>query len=197
MIHQSYSFLILFLGKSPLELLADTLFIFTVLALIVINLKSLLLPNKITYSGLAIALIVRLFLPNLSSFGLLDQFPFAKLPTPLVSIDGAIIGAIIGGGTLFLVAWGWQRLRGVEALGFGDVKMMGMIGAYLGIAKVVLVLLLVIVLMVPVTIALASIFIKIRNRMILPSGFIWGVPAIIVTLFGEMILAWISSLTVS
>ncbi len=103
------------MGKSPLELLTDALFIGVILALIVINLKSLLLPNKITYSGLALAMIARLFLPNLSSFGLLDQALFSKLPRSLVSIDGAIIGAIIGGGSLLLVRWGWKRLRGVEA----------------------------------------------------------------------------------
>jgi leader peptidase (prepilin peptidase) / N-methyltransferase len=187
-IHQTYLILVLFMDKSPIELLTDALFIGVIIALIVINLKTLLLPNKITYPSLALAMIVRLLLPNLSSFGLLEQAPFSKLPPSLVSIDGAIIGAVIGGGTLLLVGWGWQRLRGVEALGLGDVKMMCMIGAYLGIAKTVLTLLLVVFLMVPVTVAVAAIFIKVRNQMVLPSGFLWGVPAIVVTLFGEIIL---------
>lgn len=191
MIQQAYLFLILALGKSPLELLTDTLFIGAILALIAINLKSRLLLNKITYPGLAFAIFVRFFIPNLSSFGFLNHDPFSKMPASLVSIGGAIIGAIIGGGTLLLIRWGWERLRGVEGLGLGDVKMMCMIGAYLGIAKTVLVLSLVVVLMVPTTMAVVSIVVKIRNNLPLPSGFLWGVPAIIVTLFGEIILNWI------
>jgi hypothetical protein len=59
--------LIWFLGKPPLEPLTDAIFIFTVVARIVITLRSPLLPNKITYSGFALALIVRLLLSKMSS----------------------------------------------------------------------------------------------------------------------------------
>ena len=176
-----------FVRSNPIELLTDVAFIAAIVALVVINLKTMILPNKITYPGCALAILVRVFIPNLASFGLLNQPPFSKLPIFLASIDGAFIGAIIGGGSLLLLRWTWQRLRGIEALGLGDVKMMCMIGAYLGIAKTILVLALVVVVMFPAMVIIALMLIK-RSNMLWPSGFIWGIPAITVTLLGENIL---------
>jgi prepilin signal peptidase PulO-like enzyme (type II secretory pathway) len=73
----------------PLALLLDAIFIGAVVVLIVINLKHLILPNAITYPGCAVAIVARAFIPNLASFGFLTRAPFSKLPTFLVSIDGA------------------------------------------------------------------------------------------------------------
>lgn len=174
-------------NPSQLSLLADALFIAAIVALIVVNLKSLLLPNKITYTVFIFAIFIRAFIPNLSSFGLLNLYPFSKLPTPLVSIAGALIGAMIAGSSLFLIRWAWQQFRGIEGLGLGDIKMMCMIGAYLGIAKTVIALSLVVVLMLPLTVVIALTFIK-RSDLFFPSGFIWGIPAIICTVAGEKIL---------
>jgi leader peptidase (prepilin peptidase)/N-methyltransferase len=50
----------------------------------------------------------------------------------LQSLVGSVIGAIVGGGLLWGVAEAYYRVRGVEGLGFGDVKMMAMVGAFLG-----------------------------------------------------------------
>ena len=100
----------------PLALLLDAIFIGAVVVLIAINLKYLILPNAITYPGCAVAIVARAFIPNLASFGVLTRDPFSKLPTFLVSIDGAIIGLIVGGGTLLLVRWSWEKLRGIEGL---------------------------------------------------------------------------------
>lgn len=175
----------------PLALLLDAIFIGAVVVLIVINLKHLILPNAITYPGCAVAIVARAFIPNLASFGFLSRDPFSKLPAFLVSIDGAIIGLIVGGGTLLLVRWTWEKLRGVEGLGFGDVKMMCMVGAYLGIAKTIIVLSLAFALIMPLSMIVVRVLLKQKNPVI-PSGFIWGVPAIIVTLCGERILHWLS-----
>jgi leader peptidase (prepilin peptidase) / N-methyltransferase len=174
----------------PLALLLDAIFIGAVVALIVINLKYFILPNAITYPGCAVAIVARAFIPNLASFGFLTRGPFSNLPTFLVSIEGAIIGLIVGGGTLLLVRWTWKKLRGTEVLGFGDVKMMCMVGAYLGIAKTVIVFSLAFLLMMPLMVV-ALVLLKQKN-LVIPSGFIWGVPAIIVTLAGERILRWLS-----
>ena len=175
----------------PLALLLDAIFIGAVVVLIVINLKHLILPNAIIYPGCAVAIVARAFIPNLASFGFLTRDPFSKLPTFLVSIDGAIIGLIVGGGTLLLVRWAWEKLRGTEVLGLGDVKMMCMVGAYLGIAKTVIVLSLAFAFMMPLSMVVALVLLKQKNPVI-PSGFIWGVPAIIVTLAGERMLHWLS-----
>src|SRR5712675_1145321 len=45
---------------------------------------------------------------------------------------GAAMRALVGSGSLWLMGFLWEKLRGVEAMGLGDVKMMFMVGAYLG-----------------------------------------------------------------
>jgi hypothetical protein len=101
-----------------------------------------------------------------------------------------IAGAIIGGGALWLVRSGWKQIRGVELLAFGDIKMMCMIGAYLGIVKTLLVLALVLCAMLPLTILIVLSLRRRRDSLLLPSGFIWGVPAIIVTVLSETVVAF-------
>lgn len=52
----------------------------------------------------------------------------------------ALIGAVVGGGLLLLVGVLWQKARGVEAMGGGDVKLMAAVGAFLGTLGVLLVI---------------------------------------------------------
>ena len=80
--------------------------------LFAIDLRHHLLPNVITVPGIVIGFLLSLFLP-----------PGWK---------ASLIGLIAGGGVLFVIAEGYYRLRGVEGLGMGDVKMLSMIGAFLG-----------------------------------------------------------------
>jgi leader peptidase (prepilin peptidase)/N-methyltransferase len=89
----------------------------------------MLLPNAITYPGFLFALLTRVLLPYLVGPAHFDDLPqllnfFPTLPLWLVSLIGAVIGAIAGGGSLWLMGFLWEKLRGVEAMGFGDVKMM-------------------------------------------------------------------------
>ena len=80
--------------------------------LFAIDLRHHLLPNVITVPGIVIGFLLSLFLP-----------PGWK---------ASLIGLIAGGAVLFAIAEGYYRLRGVEGLGMGDVKMLSMIGAFLG-----------------------------------------------------------------
>jgi leader peptidase (prepilin peptidase) / N-methyltransferase len=54
--------------------------------------------------------------------------PMGIVPTPV----GAFIGVLLGGGFLLGVAWIYERLTGVEGMGGGDIKLLAMIGAFLG-----------------------------------------------------------------
>jgi leader peptidase (prepilin peptidase) / N-methyltransferase len=47
-----------------------------------------------------------------------------------------LAGGLLGFGMFFLLAWGYERLKGIEGLGFGDVKMMGWLGTWLGLQYV-------------------------------------------------------------
>ena len=53
------------------------------------------------------------------------------MPVVVVSVVGALFGALVGGGSLWLIGAIWKRLRGVEAMGLGDVKMMFGVSALL------------------------------------------------------------------
>ena len=51
---------------------------------------------------------------------------------PWIRWQDALIGAVAAGGGLWLVAHGWYLLRREEGMGLGDVKMLAMVGAFLG-----------------------------------------------------------------
>ncbi|RJP86249.1 MAG: prepilin peptidase [Desulfobacteraceae bacterium] len=56
----------------------------------------------------------------------------ASLVLTTVTFKDALIGVLLGGGSLFLVAWGYHRITGKEGMGGGDIKLLGMIGAFIG-----------------------------------------------------------------
>jgi len=92
------------------------------LALMAIDYDHQILPDAITLPGIAVGLAL--------SF-------VSVLRTPL----SALLGAALGSGGLFLVAFAYEKIAGQEGMGLGDVKMLGMIGAFLGPGGVVVTIL--------------------------------------------------------
>src|SRR4026207_987746 len=121
----------------------DLVFASALLALVFIDAEHMILPNVITYPGMVFALVARVVLPYLTGTPHFDDIPsrasgaLAGMPVWVVSIAGAVIGALIGGGSLWLMGWTWEKLRGIEAMGLGDGKMMFMGGASLGRGRTV------------------------------------------------------------
>jgi leader peptidase (prepilin peptidase)/N-methyltransferase len=81
----------------------------------------------------AIALIdwEHMIIPDPLSLGLLAV---GLLLAPLCGpgLWRALLGAVVGGGLLLVVGLVWEKARKVEAMGGGDVKLMGAVGAFLG-----------------------------------------------------------------
>lgn len=50
----------------------------------------------------------------------------------------ALLGGLVGGGFLYLTAWGYEKVRKVEGMGGGDIKLIAMIGAFVGWRGVIL-----------------------------------------------------------
>jgi len=63
--------------------------------------------------------------------GIVVGLGVAFLPGGVGALD-ALAGAILGGGILWAVAWTYEHVTGIEGMGFGDVKLIAMIGAFLG-----------------------------------------------------------------
>ncbi len=139
------------------------------IVLFVIDLQHQILPNEITLGGIVVGLAASLVAPP----GWRD----------------ALIGAAAGGGILWLVAWTYRAVRHQDGLGFGDVKMLAMIGAFLGWKLMVL------------TLASASILGSLTAGVLmvagraglqskLPLGTFLAVAAIFASLFGTPLVEW-------
>ena len=174
----------------------DLIFASALLALVFIDAEHMILPNAITYPGIAFALIARVVIPYLSGTPHFDDVPsisqgaLAGTPIWVTSLVGALIGALLGGGSLWLMGWTWEKLRGIEAMGLGDVKMMFMVGAYLGWRLTILTIFVGVF-----TGSIIGIFLMVRSgnrnmQMLLPFGVFLGLGAIASLLFGVPIVMW-------
>lgn len=105
--------------KSGLSLTSLNMMIFTALAVpcFFIDLKHMYLPDVMTLPGLGAALLISLVNTN---------------PTYVESF----IGAMLGGGVLWLLAYSYKMWRGVDGMGGGDIKLLGWLGALLGYKSV-------------------------------------------------------------
>lgn len=97
----------------PVDMLVGAGFAAAMVALALIDFDVYLLPDAITLPGLVLGLAMQPWLH-------------------WASMRDALIGAAAGGGALWLVGRVWWLARGVEGMGFGDVKMLAMVGAFLG-----------------------------------------------------------------
>lgn len=183
-------------GPTP-ALAFDLVLVAALISLIFIDAEHMILPNAITYPGIALAVAARVALPFLMGANAFDDLGqlmqsqiFAGWPLWAVSLVGAVLGALAGGGSLWLMGWLWEKLRGVEAMGLGDVKMMFMVGAYLGWRLSVLTIFLGVV-----TASLTGILLMLRRgernmQMLLPFGIFLGIGSIIALLAGARIISW-------
>jgi leader peptidase (prepilin peptidase)/N-methyltransferase len=127
------------------------------------------LPNVITLPGIVVGLVFSLFTPP--------------------GIVASLIGAALGAGILLAVRWIWRKLRGVDAMGLGDVKMLAMIGAFLGWRQIWVVLF-----VASLTGATVGVLLTMRQgrsmQTRLPFGTFLAIAAYIASIVGERLLSW-------
>jgi leader peptidase (prepilin peptidase)/N-methyltransferase len=151
------------------QLISRLILAAALVALFGIDLEHQILPNVITLPGIAVGLMFSLIAPP----GWLD----------------ALIGTVLGAGLLYGIAAAYYYVRREEGLGMGDVKMLAMIGAFLG-WKAVLVTL---VLSSFSGAALGLALIAAQRggmKLALPFGTFLAVGAVAAMLAGDPLIAW-------
>ena len=145
-------------------------FIASLIVITVIDLHHQIIPDVISLPGIGIGLLASFILPHLTFLN-------------------SLIGMLLGGGSLFLVATLYQWLFKREGLGGGDVKLLAMIGAFLGWKAVIL------------TILLSSLIGSITGMIIMvakgkdfkyaiPFGPFLSLGAVVSFFYGEKIITW-------
>ncbi len=163
--------------------------------LIATDIRERILPNLVNLTGFLIGLVFSFFILPTDGAALwlsnrLFDFP---PPRPVISLADGLIGAFAGAGLLWIVGEGYFRLRGKEGMGLGDVKMMGMVGAFLGLRRTLLTVLVGSLLgsVIGFIIVLAG---RKGRDYELPFGAFLGAGALLTVFFGSPVLNWYQSL---
>jgi len=178
------------------EALKWAIFAALMIVLTVTDLRERILPDKINFAGLGLGLLLSLFTRPVDGTALwLANHVFAyPPPEAALSFGDALIGAGAASGLLWLVAEGYFRARGREGMGLGDVKMMAMAGAFLGLQRALLTILAGSLLGSVIGIAVIAIGRKGRDFE-LPFGTFLGAGAMLVVFFGSAALDWYRAFT--
>jgi len=165
------------------------IFFCMLISLVFIDLYHRILPNLITFGGV----LAGVFLSPFQSREFFHSSGVASVEAwYTTSYVNSALGALIGGGILWLVAFLYLKLRRVEGLGLGDVKMMGMVGAFLGWQYAWVTIFLGSI----VGVVIGGLYILIMGRgrrYELPFGSFLGLAAMGVTLYGPELLNWYTS----
>jgi len=140
------------------------------ISLTLIDFDHMLLPDQITLPLLWLGLLI-------------------NINGSFVTLDNAVIGAMVGYGSLFSVFWLFKFFTGKEGMGFGDFKLFALFGAWIGWQ-----LLPVLILMASVVGAIVGISMIIfkghQREQAIPFGPYLAVAGWITILWGENIWAW-------
>jgi len=169
------------LRYAALELATTCIFVGFLIVISFIDLEFTIIPNKIVYLGLPIGLLLAI-----------SAAVFRKDADLILS---RVLGAAIGAGIIILIAVVGSAVFRKEAMGGGDVKLMAMIGIYLGWWPHIL-----------ITLIAASLFgsivgvslILVRRKKMgsaIPFGPFLALGALLSLLYGEKLWAWYRHLT--
>lgn len=156
-------------GLTP-QAVAATVFACLMLVLALIDFDHMILPDRITLPGVAVGIA-------------------SQLVAPLAGLVPAVIGALLGAGILIAV-WGlWLLVRREEGMGLGDVKMLALVGAFLGWPGVLVTLFFGALGGSIVGLALMR-WGSLDMRSKLPFGVFLSVGGLIALFFGNALVAW-------
>jgi len=157
-----------------LSFLALFLFCSALVVVTFIDIEHQIIPDEISLSGIIVGFLFSFFLPFNSWLS-------------------SLIGILLGGGSLLLVAYGYQWLSGREGMGGGDIKLLAMIGAFLGWRAVPFVIFSASLFgsVLGVTMMLAQ---KKDSKLAIPFGPYLSFGAVLYVFYGPQLIKWYFSL---
>ena len=155
---------------AAIDLSAALCLLAALVAITFIDLDHRIIPNEISLPGIPIGFVLGALRPSVG-------------PTD------AAIGVLAGGGVLFAIAWGYEKIRKREGMGMGDVKLLAMIGGVLGWRGVILTML-----VASLTGSIVGIAAMVRGghglRLAIPFGPFLALGAAVHLFWGEALIAW-------
>lgn len=115
-----YLFLFLRFGLG-IQWIAYALFLSYLLVISVIDLYHRIIPDELSLSGIVVGFL-------------------AALATGDITWLESLLGILVGGGVFLAIAWSYEKLSGREGLGGGDIKLLAMLGAWLGVKSILLII---------------------------------------------------------
>lgn len=152
------------------QFFGSVIFAFSLIVLAFIDLENKILPDKITLSGFVF-------------------FLFYSISNPYKKILDSLGGALVGAGSLLLIYLLYYYIRKEEGLGFGDIKMMLMVGVFLGLRKTFLTLIIASLIGSLAGLVIAIIMKK-GMKYALPFGVFLSIGAFVSLLWGNEIISF-------
>ena len=161
---------LLFKFGLSLESLVYFVFISSLLVITFIDLDHQIIPDIITLPGIPMGIV--------ASFAL-----------PTISFKASALGLLIGGGSLWFVAWAYNLIARRDGMGGGDIKLLAMIGTIIGWKGVIFTIFASSVM--GSCIGITMMLIKGKNmKYAIPFGPFLSIGAIAYVFFGSQIIAW-------
>jgi leader peptidase (prepilin peptidase)/N-methyltransferase len=161
---------ILFLFGLTFEGLVYFIFISSLLVITFIDIDHKIIPDIITLPGIPIGLL-------------------ASFVLPAMTFKSSLVGLLVGGGSLLLVACTYSFITHKEGMGGGDIKLLGMIGAFLGWKGVIFT-----IFAASLTGTLVGLIVMLQEgknlKFAIPFGPFLSIGAMSYVFFGEKVIYW-------
>ena len=161
---------ILFLFGLTFEGLVYFIFISSLLVITFIDIDHKIIPDIITLPGIPIGLL-------------------ASFVLPAMTFKSSLVGLLVGGGSLLLVACTYSFITHKEGMGGGDIKLLGMIGAFLGWKGVIFT-----IFAASLTGTLVGLIVMLQEgknlKFAIPFGPFLSIGAMSYVFFGEKVMFW-------